>query len=77
MSHFGAFVFLVLFFATSGSANASTDKLAMRTADGLTFDVMLSKAETPKGTVIYVTGLGGDGNQIQKLSAEFNSSSHV
>ena len=73
MNHFGAFVFLVLFFAISGSTNASTDKLAMRTADGLTFDVMLSKAETPKGTVIYVTGLGGDGNQIQKLSAEFNS----
>lgn len=73
MHRFILLVFLGLFLATNASAFASAKKSTLQTVDGLSFDVMVSQAEAPKATIIYVTGLGGKGNQIQQLSSEFTT----
>jgi pimeloyl-ACP methyl ester carboxylesterase len=67
---------LILFFGIflhATFAMASSEKITLDTVDGLSFDVVVTEASSPRATVIYVPGLGGDGNEIQKLNERFAS----
>lgn len=63
----------LLFVSMSSCAQATSApiKSSIKSGDGLIAEIATSKATNPIGTVIYVTGLGGKGNSIQKLANVF------
>ena len=63
----------LLFTSISSCAQATSApiKSSIKSGEGLIAEIATSKATNPIGTVIYIAGLGGKGNSIQKLANVF------
>lgn len=63
--------FLNITLAMMATYATYTPAALLPTTDGLKTDMVVNSVESPIATVIYIAGLGGNGNDIQGLSNDF------